>query len=297
MPSESVETPPDIPGPDPNPAAPKFDLPAGAWDCHLHLFGPQSRYPYVADRTYTPPDARFDDLSALHAALGIGRAVLIQPSVYGVDNRCLLEGLLRGGERYRGVVVVDPDIPDRDLDSLHTAGVRGVRLNLLFAGGGRGLDDLARLAPRLAARGWHAQLLIDVAERTLPWRTLSDQPCDIVFDHMGHMDAAHGLDDPGFQMMASMARDGRVWVKLSAAMRLSRYADPPYPDVVPIARALVQAAPTRVVWGSDWPHVMLPRGGMPNDGALLDLLADWVPDPVRRRRILVDNPNALYGGA
>lgn len=289
-------TAPDIPGPDPAPAAPKFAVPVGAWDCHFHLFGPRERYSFVDGRDYTPPDARYDDLAALHLALGIERGVLIQPSVYGTDNRCLLEGLLRAEGRFRAVVVVPPDLPDGDLDALHDAGVRGVRLNLLFAGGGRRLEDVEAFAPRLAERGWHLQLLVDAADRGLPWRALGRQPCELVFDHMGHIDAARGPEDPGFQSLMALARDGRAWVKLSGAMRLSSYPEPPYPDVVPLARALVQGAPTRVVWGSDWPHVKLPHRYMPNDGALLDLLADWVPDPVRRRRILVDNQLALYGG-
>ncbi len=286
---------PDIDGPDPRPRAPGADIPAGAWDCHVHLFGPQERYPFVGGRDYTPPDATLAALRGLHDALGIDRAVLVQPSVYGVDNRCLLEGLLRGEGRYRAVVVVPPDIPERDLDALHAAGVRGVRLNLLFAGGGRRLDDAAVLAPRLAERGWHLQLLADVSGRALPWRDLWRLPCDLVFDHLGHFDAALGLETPGFQSLLALARDGRAWAKLSAPMRLSRVADPPYPDVLPLARALVQGAPARVVWASDWPHVRLPHDHMPNDGDLLDLLADWVPDADRRRRILVDNPRALYG--
>ncbi len=280
--------------PDPRPRTPKLKTPPHACDCHAHIFGPAARYPFAGGRSYTPPEASLESYRHVLATLGIDRAVIVQPSVYGTDNRATLDAMVALGGAARGIAVVDPEVSDRDLDAMHEVGMRGVRLNLLF-GAGLPLATMDRLAPRLAARGWHLQFLMDL--RTLPDLAgkLSALPVDVVVDHMGHMPTDRGLDDPGFQALLGMMAAGRCWAKLSGNYRVS-VAGPPYADAVPFAQALIAAAPDGVVWGTDWPHPAV-TGPMPNDGDLLDALADYTSDSAQVRAILVDNPARLYGFA
>lgn len=281
----------DVPGPDPAPRAPGFEMPDGAWDTHFHVI--DSATGFVPGRSYTAPDATLESLLALHQALGIKRGVFIQVSAHGTDNRAMLEALT-ATPSYRGVAVVDDSVNNAQLDQMHEAGVRGVRVNVLF-GGGVGFDHLTSLAARVADRGWHVQLLVDVSAGEVPWEAIEALPCEVVVDHMGHWDTGLGLDHPGFQRLLKLVDDGKAWVKLSGAERISREQAPPFGDVVPVAQALIEAGPERCLWGSDWPHVKLPVA-MPNDGDLLDLLPLWAPDEAQRRKILVDNPARLYTG-
>ena len=277
---------------DPDVRKPGFEVPARACDTHAHVFGPQSRYDYVPNRSYTPPDALLADYLALHRALGIERGVLIQPSVYGTDNQAMIDALEQLEGRYRGVAVVEPDVDDQELQRLHQAGVRGVRVNLLFKGG-VSFADVEKIAARIQPLGWHIQALIDVSEFENLYERLSGLPVDVVIDHMGHMHTDKGLGHPGLQALLKLLETGRCWVKLSGAYRFTAETEAPYTDVLPVARALVEKAPDRMVWGSDWPHpfVHIP---MPNDGELLDMLWDWVPDAKLREQILVHNPARLY---
>lgn len=277
---------------DPDVRTPAFEMPTLACDTHAHVFGPQRRYAYTANRTYTPPDALLDQYLALHRTLGIERGVLVQPSVYGTDNQAMIDALEQLEGRYRGVAVVDPDIDQAELERLHVAGVRGVRVNLLFKGG-ISFADVETIAQKIEPLGWHIQALIDVSEFENLYERLSSLAVDVVIDHMGHMSTDKGLDHPGFQALLKLLETGRCWVKLSGAYRVTTQSQTPYSDVLPMAQALVNKAPERMVWGSDWPHpfVHLP---MPNDGALLNMLADWVPDPALREQILVHNPARLY---
>ncbi len=272
-------------------------LPPGACDCHVHVFGPSARYPFAADRAYTPPEASFRSYQRVMRDLGLTRAVLVQPSVYGTDNRAMLDAMRHGGPAVRGVAVIGaPDDCGADgLAALDAAGVRGVRMNTLFPGP-EGSDDLDELAARIAPFGWHLQVLIDVAETTGLAKRLGSLPVATVIDHLGHMPAALGRDHPGFQDLLALLREGRCWVKLSAPYRLSGRRGPPYDDVRPFAEAVLEAAPDRVVWGSDWPHPAI-EGPRPHPATLLDPLFDWVDDADLRRRVLVDNPVHLYGFA
>lgn len=279
----------DIPGPDPAPHAPAFEMPAGAWDTHFHVI--DKRHGYVEGRSYTPPEAPRRNLLALHESLGIERGVFVQVNVHGTDNRAMVEALGRAPD-YRGVAVLDSRVSEAELDALHEVGVRGVRVNVLF-GGGIGFEHMKHLAAKVTRLGWHMQLLVDVAAPDMPWETLEALPCDRVIDHMGHWDCGLGVDNPGFQRLLRLVGEGGCWVKLSGAERISRQEVAPFDDVTSVAQALVAAAPDRCVWGSDWPHVKLPVA-MPNDGDLLDLLARWAPDAEQRRKILVDNPLRLY---
>jgi predicted TIM-barrel fold metal-dependent hydrolase len=290
-----VET--DIPtcqAPDRHPRRPAELPPAGAADTHAHVFGPARDYPYAPQRSYTPPDSPLAEYMALLDTLGLERGVIVHPSVYGTDNRATLDALRAEPRRLRGVAVVDADVSDAELEEMDRLGVRGVRLNLLYSGAGLEFGVAERLAKRLAPLGWHLQFLIDISTFEGFASRLSRLPVDCVIDHMGHMAAQKGADHPAFRDLLAMLGEGRTWVKLSGAYRLSSNDYPPYDDVLPFARALVETRPDRLVWASDWPHPAVTRP-MPNDGDLLDLLWDWAPDAATRHRILCENPAALYG--
>jgi predicted TIM-barrel fold metal-dependent hydrolase len=225
------------------------------------------------------------------SALGLDRAVIVQPSVYGTDNRCTYDAVAASGGRWRGIAVVGPSTNTHELRRLHDEGFRGVRINLLFKGG-LAMEILEQVARLIAPLGWHLQLLIDGRDLPELAPRLRRLPVHFVIDHMGHMPAKLGLAHPGFTALFALAREGNCWVKLSGAYRIS--AQPyPYEDVAPIAKALVEAAPERMVWGSDWPHPSF-QGAMPVDATLLDLLASWVPESRTRQRILTTNPAELY---
>lgn len=268
----------------------EFDVPHGAVDTHAHVIGDGIRYPYVESRSYTPPPAPEENYLSMLRADGMDRGVLVQVSVHGTDNRYMLEVLGRHPTKLRGVAVVSERVTDRELEAMHAAGVRGLRLNVLF-GGGVGFEALETLASRIADLGWHLQFLMDVRKLPDLMPRMSKLPVPCVFDHMGHMPVAEGIDHPGFQALLHGVREYGWWAKLSGAYRISEQFDD-YADVIPWAKALIEAAPDRVVWGSDWPHVAIPR--MPNTGKLRNLLAQWAPDPALRRKILVMNPQALY---
>ena len=282
----------DCPAPDPHPAGPtRYAVPAGAVDSHAHVIGRPPAHPFVENRSYTPPAAPAQAYLAMLDATGMAHGVLVQVSVHGTDNWLLLETLAANAERLRGIAVIPLGLPERDLRAMKDAGIVGLRLNVLYGGG---IDFAAVEAYGALARemGWHLQFLIDA--RSLPplAQRLSRLPVPFVVDHMGHMPTAAGLSDPGFSTLVALVRDG-AWVKLSGAFRTS-VAGAPYADTIPFARALNDAAPERCLWGSDWPHVAA-WDGPPKLATLLDLIADWVPDEARRRRLFVENPRALYG--
>ncbi|MDA0991464.1 MAG: amidohydrolase family protein [Verrucomicrobia bacterium] len=267
-------------------------MPAGSCDCHAHVLGPPEIYPYVAERSYTPPTATLEAYQAMHKVLGIERAVIVQASVHGTDNKVTLDAIAGYGPNARGVAVVDATVDDKELVRLNDGGIRGLRLNVLF-GGGVGMDALEPLAERIAAMGWHIQLMLNAGDLVELAPRLRRLPVPAVVDHMGHMNVAHGIDHPGFQTLINLVRDGVCWIKLSGNYRISAEG-PPYSDVIPFARALIEAGPERMVWGTDWPHPAL-NDFMPNDGDLLDALDEYAPDPDLKRAILVDNPAQLYG--
>lgn len=280
--------------PDPNPHAPSFEVPPGSVDTHSHIFGPVDTYEYIPGRGYTPPDASIDAYHQMHAALGIDRGVLTQPSVYGTDNRAQLDAVQAMPERTRVVVAVDLSVTDDELAALDAAGARGVRLNLANKGGMPiALEDIATMADRVVDLGWHLEFLLH-GEDFLELRPyLTELSTDLVFGHMAYMPVDPGVDHPGFQSLLDLVREGRTWVKLSAPNRLSKQERPPYADVDPLGRAFVETMPQRMLWATDWPHPDR-FGFQPNDGDLLEQLAAWAPDPDVRRTILVDNPVALY---
>jgi predicted TIM-barrel fold metal-dependent hydrolase len=282
--------------PDPRPRAPAFKLPPNSCDTHAHICGPVARYPYSPQRVYTPPDALMPDYRHMLDTLGVERAVLVQPSVYGTDNTAMLDALAADSARLRGVAVIAPDTPSTELARMHALGVRGIRCNIVDVKEGKGrlpMDSLTALAMRIKPLGWHLEFLMHVDEFPDLDTLLGDFPVEVVFGHLGYMRTDKGLAAPGFQALLRLAKAGRAWVKLTGPYRISTGALP-YADVTPYAHALLEQAPAQLIWGTDWPHVIL-KGAMPNDGDLCDCLAAWVPDAGQRARVLVDNPARLYG--
>lgn len=286
-----AELKPTMPGPDPAPRRPRTAFPADACDCHAHVFGPQRQYPFAPTAGYVPAPASIEAYVKMLRTIGCERAVIVQPSAYGTDNRCTVDALRSGKFAFRGVAVIDEKTTDSQLEDMHQAGVRGVRLNVKSKGSIYSIDSAPRLAQRIKARGWHLQFFLDA--RTLPNldRRLAGLPVDIVIDHFGHIDVADGLQAPAFQTLLRLAHNERCWFKLIGPYRISK-KPPKYSDVTPFARALLEIAPDRCVWGTDWPHPN--TDFVPNDGDLADILLDWIPDEQLRRRVLADNPARLY---
>jgi len=277
-----------------------------ACDCHTHIFDPL-QFPYAADRTYTPEAALPDEMSALHRALHIDRVVIVTPSVYGTDNSATLFGIRARGRNARGVAVIGKKTQESDLDTMAKAGVRGIRINLVTTGQidlGAARRRVTWASDRIKRRNWHIQIYAKLGVISSLKGVIQDSPIPVVFDHFGGLQAELGVEQPGFADLVELVVSGKAYVKLSGAYRASERG-PDYPDLVPLARALVAANDQRVLWGTDWPHpgTAPPPGGQRtdvtpllqiDDGRLLNQLAVWAPDLVVRRKILVDNPARLY---
>lgn len=282
-----------VPSFHPAPSAPALRLPAGACDAHCHVFGPASRYPFAANRTFTPADAPREKLFALHELLGIGRCVIVQSGCHGYDNSVTEDAIAARAGNYRGVALLPTTVPDAELRRLEAAGFRGVRFNYMsHLGSATPVEEVVRFSRRLADFGWHLQIHCEASliEALAPQLRQSAVP--VVLDHMGRIDASLGLQQPAFEALRRLLDDERMWVKVSGCERSSR-RPPPWEDAVPFAAALVAEFPTRVLWGTDWPHPNL-AGGAPDDGLLVDLLADIAPAAAARQALLVDNPLRLY---
>jgi 2-pyrone-4,6-dicarboxylate lactonase len=278
--------------PHPAPHPPGFEVPANACDSHCHLFGPAKRFPYAPDRSYTPADSGFESYQDLRSTLGLARAVLVQPACYGSDHSALLDGLARAAGRFRGVALVKPDATAEQLLAFDRAGVRAARFNLLpHLSGAVDLTDCQRIAPRVLDLGWHVALHLTPAALLALAPEIAALPCPFVIDHLGRIETRRGLEQDAFLTLLELMKLKHAWVKLSGADRSSA-SGPPYEDVIPFAQRLIEAAPERVLWGTDWPHPNV--RAMPDDGDLMDLLARFAPDAQLRKQILVDNPDRLY---
>ena len=274
------------------PRRPEAMPPPGATDCHVHVFAPPSRYPFYPARAYTPPlgiDA--SRLIWMHEAIGVSRAVLVASNVYAEDLRATEDALKAHPDRFRGVALIRPEVADSELDRLHALGFRAVRINLVLAGALR-LEHLPALAPRLADRGWHLEVqskpetLAEVVEQ------LRALPVDVAIDHLALLRPEHGESHPGIAAVLRLLDGGRGWAKLSGPY-VGEPGGPRFPKAVALARRFAAAAPERCLWGSNWPHPQAVP--MPDDGDLVDWLAEAVPDAAPRARILVDNPARLFG--
>lgn len=276
---------------DATPHATRFAVPALSCDAHCHVFGPAARFPYAPGRSYTPEDRPKAVLAALHRRLGLGRAVIVQASCHGTDNRAMVDAISADPARRRGVAMIDDATPDAALREMHEAGVRGIRFNFIKAlGGGPEMGVLRRAADRVRPLGWHMVLHLQgdgVREMEAIIRGLT---MPVVIDHMGRVDPSLGVDGPAFRTLLDLLRDERIWVKLSGAERMTRS---PFAAALPFARALLRAAPRRVLWGTDFPH---PNLATPVDETeLLNLIPAFASEPEDRQRLLVDNPATLYG--
>jgi predicted TIM-barrel fold metal-dependent hydrolase len=270
---------------------PRFKLPSGSCDAHCHVFGPGDRFPYAPNRRYTPADAPKEMLAALHTHLGIERAVIVQASCHGTDNAAMLDCIASDPKRYRGVAIVDASFKDADYDRLDAGGVRGVRFNFVkHLGGAPDLAVFNRVMDRIKGRGWHVVLHVDAPD-IIP---LSDMiralPLPFVIDHMGRVPAAAGVEQPPLRALIELSRLENCWIKVCGSERISM---PPYAAAVPIAHALVEAAPTRVLWGTDFPHPNATHAA--DEADLVDLVPQFVADAPAQKRLLVDNPARLYG--
>ncbi len=292
-PESQVATPPLTPPPDPITRKPTLKAPLGAIDCHVHLFGPSSQWPFHPGSRYTSLDALPETQIAMQDTLGLAGSVVVSGGGYGQDTQHLEEILTRFPKRFRGVALLPDDVTRDHVARLDRLGVRGARF---VSAGHRGA--LPRLSKRVidlvADFGWHVQFYPAGDDLLAHEQELLSLPVPVVLDHFAAVPATGGTSQPAFQCLLRMLSTGRVWVKLSGPMRCSP-SDMPYSDVTPLAFALVAHAPERLLWGSDWPHVNMVGRHMPNDGDLFDLLGEWVPDEETRRRILVDHPREIYG--
>jgi len=285
---------PTIPPPDPNPKKPRLTLPPLACDSHFHVFGPHRIFPYAPDRTFTPADAPKEDLFRLHAFLGFERGVFVQSTCHGSDHAALVDLLAAAAGRYRGVALLKPSTSDAEVERLDAAGVRGVRLHFYFPHLGQPMprDDMRKVIAMAAPYGWHIAIHVGGDGILEQYDFVSSLEAAVVIDHFGRIDVAEGLNGRAFSALRRLIDRGHVWVKLSGTDRITKQRYP-YADAVPFARDLAARAPERVVWGSDWPHPN--HKAVPNDGALVDLIAEIAPDARTRHRMLVENPAKLFG--
>ncbi len=284
-----------------------FAVPTGACDSHTHIFGDPKQFPFAAKRGYTPYPALPAAMRTMMAGLGMERVVIVTPSVYGTDNRATLWGIREMGKGARGIAVIDEKTPESELDAMHKAGVRGIRLNLATAGvndPAEGRARFLRAAARMKARGWHIQMFATLGVIAGIREAVMESPVPVVFDHFGGAKTALGLGQAGWAELVGLVKSGKAYVKISGAYRASEKG-PDYADAAPFARALIAANPDRIVWGTDWPHPdspgpagrdpMQPAPPMAiDDVALLNQLPVWAPEAAVRKKILVENPARLY---
>jgi len=288
--------------PDPNTRRPSFILPSNSCDTHFHIFGPPEEFPFAPSRQYTPPAAPLEHYLNMAAVIGIERGIVVQPSVHGLDNAVTLDAIKKAAGRFLGVARIDDKTTRSEMRRLHEAGIRGVRFNLLDRPRGNvALDVLDRTVERIVELGWSVDLHIDPKNLLEHEKRIRVLPTPVVFDHIARINPAEGLNQPAFELLLELLKDRRYWVKVSGADKICKhgvrfYPGLPYVDAIPFARAVIEAAPDRIIWGTDWPHSNnFAPGKTPNDGDLLDLLAEFAPDEGIRHKILVDNPAALYG--
>jgi 2-pyrone-4,6-dicarboxylate lactonase len=270
---------------------PRFVAPPGACDAHCHVFGPSARFPYAPERRYTPEDAPKEHLARLHERLGLTRAVIVQASCHGTDNRAMLDCIATAPDRFRGVAIVDDSFNERALRQLHEGGVRGVRFNFVrHLGGAPDTRVMQHVLDRVAPLGWHVVLHLDAVDIEALTPLIRALRLPFVIDHMGRVDARLGPDQPAMQALLKLAQLPNCWIKVSGAERI---AVPPFTDAVPLAARILEALPDRILWGTDYPHPNLKH---PVDEAdLLDLMATFAPEPAQQQALLVTNPARLYG--
>ena len=271
---------------------PSFRLPAGSVDAHCHVFGPGDKFPYSPNRRYTPEDAPKEALAALHAHLGIDRTVIVQASCHGIDNRAMLDAITDDPANIKGVAIVDGSFGDAEYRTLHDGGVRAVRFNFVkHLGGTPDMDVFLKVLDRIKSFGnWHVVLHLDAPDIIPLSDMIKSLPLPFVIDHMGRVPGKDGVDQAPLKALLELAKLERCWIKVCGSERISL---PPYAEAVPIAKTIIDAIPDRVLWGTDFPH---PNPTHACDEAdLVDLVPQFAPDPVKQKKLLVDNPARLYG--
>ena len=277
--------------------APKLKAPVNACDCHMHIYDAE-RFPPVRPGSRMQSNATVAEYRLLQKRTGTTRTVVVTPAVYVTDNRVTLDAIAQMGGTGRGVAVVHPTITDAELKMLADGGIRGIRFTQFDPRTATTtIDMIEPLSKRVNDLGWHVQIHMrgdQIVEAADLWQRL---PSPMVFDHLGRLPQPEGVEYPAFGIIRRLIDKGRTWVKVSGAYLDTKIGPPTYADATTVARAFIKAAPERMVWGSDWPHPTETLAHKPNDAVLFDLLSDWAPDQATRRRILVDNPEALYGFA
>jgi len=269
------------------------DMPAGACDCHIHIYD-YTRFELAPTALSRPPQALWSDYRREQQALGLTRAVVVQPTGYGFDNRCTLDALTQADGNARGIVAIAPDVTEAELTQMDAAGVRGVRFMMIANGGGvMRWDMLETVAAKIAPLNWNINLQIDGRDFEQYEDVLKSLPCRVVIDHNGKFLTPVKPDHPGMKSLLRLLDTGRCWVKLSAPYETSQTGAPDYDDVSVLAKTFVDGYPERCLWASNWPHPG--RNPQPSNRALLDLFPVWASSAEVRKRILVDNPAALYG--
>jgi len=271
-------------------SAPRLPTPPNACDTHMHIYEPG--YQLRPEASHPSQPGTLAHYREVQKQLGLTRTVIVAPSGYGADNTCTLEAMAKLGSSARGVAIVDPAAPDAEIDRLTKGGMRGIRYHM--RGGVLTWDTMPRMAARVAAFGWHVQLQCESRELSEHEAIITRLPCDLVIDHMGRFDAATPADDKDWRLLMKLLATGRCWVKLSGPYYGSKSGPPLYADKARIAKELIKAAPERMVWASNWPHPSYKKN-FPDEGKLLDTLAEWTQDEALRKKILVTNPAKLYG--
>jgi D-galactarolactone isomerase len=275
-------------------AAPKLKAPANACDCHMHVYD-GARFPPARPQLRMQANAAVPDYRLLQRRIGTTRTVVVSPAAYGTDNRVTLDAIAALGNA-RGVAVVHPSITDAELKAFAAGGIRGIRFTQADpVSATTTFDMIEPLANRVAELGWHVQIHMRADQISAAASVWARLPCPIVFDHLGRLPQPAGVDDAAFKVMCALLDKGRTWVKISGAYLNSKIGPPTYADATKVAQAFVAAAPERMVWGSDWPHPNLSVTQKPDDAVLFDLLSEWAPNDAVHHRILVENPQALYG--
>ena len=293
MTPHTADTPADPPYWLASPSKPKLRLPRGSSDSHVHIFGPRKTFPFAEGRNYTPSDATKEMLFALHERLGIEHCVIVQPNCHGYDNSVTEDAIAATGQAYRGIALVHTDVSDAELKRLAGAGLCGARFHYMkHLSKGPSIDDAINFSKRLADIGWHLQIHMEESLIADLAPAIKRSAVPVAIDHIGRVDASLGLNQPGFTSLLKLMDDKKMWVKVSGCDRITR-AGPPYADAIPFARKLVADFGDRVVWGTDWPHPNH-QGPIPDDGALVDILAEIAPSQAQRQALLVDNPQRLY---
>ncbi len=278
-----------------SPTKPAYVPPPGACDAHCHVFGPPEKFPYADVRPYTPGEpAPRERLAQLHTHLGLSRAIIVQATPHGTDNRAMLDAIARSNGAYRGVALLAEDITDAELEQLHANGVRAARFNFVrHLGGAPDPACFQRMVARTREIGWHIELHFDAQDLAEYRDMLNRLPVRFIIDHMGRVKSDGGLTQAPLRNLLELLKNERACVKISGGERVSASGRRPFHDAVPIARAIIEAAPDQVIWGTDWPHPNVPDD-MPDEGELVDMFALYCDDDSLRRRILVDNPTRIY---